>query len=580
MSELDKNEKKPFKMKVWMILLIYLVIAISVTCVLVVFNKSKSKVTDLGVEIPVLQNEKEYKNIKKITLKDKYAPNNIKVETIKEDFGDVVSEYDYNADGIIDEIDYRVSIEYIQISGLKDKKVESKINKTIKGRIDELKAEYLQEDKYPGNINIYAYSNSAGFGNTLSVTISATAYKDITRGYVYYWESECLDYVNEAYNFRLDTGDEFTFEDIFTDDADIYHILSQAIYENLASSFKYVEPSEDGDYNWDMDMDTIDYGQIEVDLIREINRFKRNKDNLVFSISNRHISISYPTDDPNDYTASFTIDMYDYVDYIAIYTRFLTDESLFEGGDLEPQAYVFRYIIEEDEYSEGYKYKEISNNVLLQMSAHAGLGYEQQIEERKAKVKNYLIRNAEKDMMYIYGIYLDYDMNWEIANGNVQIMTKKFYDENKDYILRYLDYSYETYEQPNYDTEKVEEKYFEIRFDENNNVIEFKYDDIIDEIESGTEEVIVEPEEAGDYTNSIGNNSPVTNTISSTIPITLANTVKDNTVDNNATNENVVHGNTVVDYTNTTVDNTIVEDTDNTTIMTVRNTIDTSNVGE
>ena len=121
MSELNKKEKKPFKLKVWMIILIYLVIAISVTCVLVVFNKSKSKVTDLGVEIPVLQNEKEHKNIKKITLKDKYAPNNIKVETIKEDFGDVVSEYDYNADGIIDEIDYRVSIEYIQISGLKDK---------------------------------------------------------------------------------------------------------------------------------------------------------------------------------------------------------------------------------------------------------------------------------------------------------------------------------------------------------------------------------------------------------------------------------------------------------------------------
>lgn len=69
MSELDKNEKKPFKMKVWMILLIYLVIAISVTCVLVVFNKSKSKVTDLGVEIPVLQNEKEHKNIKKNYIK-------------------------------------------------------------------------------------------------------------------------------------------------------------------------------------------------------------------------------------------------------------------------------------------------------------------------------------------------------------------------------------------------------------------------------------------------------------------------------------------------------------------------------
>lgn len=569
MSELNKKEKKTFKLKVWMLLLIYLVIALLVTCVLVIINKSASKTNELGIEIlPNVDDDKELEDVRKITLKDKYALNNLKIETFNEEYGDVVSEYDYDSDGNIDETDKRISIEYIQISGLKDKNVESKINKIIKDRVNDFKSEYMQEDKYPGKVNIYVSSNSAGFGNTLSVSVSATVYEDVTHGDTFYWETECLSYINDAYNFRLDTGEEFSFEEIFTSDADIYHILSQSIYENLVSSFKYVEPTEDGEFSWDMDMDNIDYGQIEVDLVREINKFKRNKDNLVFTISNRYIGVHFPTNDPDDYSSVISIDMYDFVDYIAIYTRFLTDESLFEGGDLEAKTYVFRYCIE-DEYAYGLQYEEISNNVLVQMSSYSGVGYEQQVEERKSKVKNYIIRNAEKDKVYIYGIYISNEFNWEIANGNVQIMTKKFYEKNKDYILRYLDYSYETYEEPKYDIEQVENRYFEIRFDENNNVIEFKYDDMIEDIESGTDEVIEEPEQEVEETTNINTNTIDDYTNSTN---TISNTVINNTIDNNVVMENVV--------TNTTVDNTIIEDSTNTTIMDGFSTIDTSSVGE
>lgn len=575
MSELNKKEKKPFKLKVWMLFLIYLVVALSITFLLVFINKSAKENTDLETEVsPIIDENKELEEVRKITLKDKYAVNNLKIETISEDYGEIVAEYDFNNDSIFEDIDKRITIDYIQISGLKDKNVESKINKIIKDRVEEFKAEYMQEDKYPGKVNIYISTYSSGYANTLSVSVQAIAYEDITRGDSFYWESECLSYVEDAYNFRLDTGEEFSFEEIFTKDADINHILSQSIYENLVSSFKYVEPTEDGEYIWDLDMDNVDYGQIEVDLVREINRFKRNKDNLVFTLSNRYINIHYPTDNPDDYTALLFIDMYDFVEYIGIYTRFLTDESLFEGGDLEAKTYVFRYCVE-DEYASGMQYEEISNNVLVQMSSYAGVGYEQQVEERKSKVKNYIIRNAEKDKVYIYGIYVSAEFNWEVANGNVQIMSKKFYEENKDYILRYLDNSYETYEEPMYDTEQIENRYFDIRFDENNNVIEFKYDNVFDEIESGTDEVIDESEQEIEditNTNTIGDYTNSTNTVS--------DTVINSNIGNNTAVENVITNTAVTDSTNTTVENTTIDDSSNTTILNGFSSIDTSNVGE
>lgn len=578
MSELNKKEKKPFKIKVWVLLLIYLLIAIAVTSVLVIINKTKNNGDVIGIDTSIIETKKEdRKDVKRITLKDKYAANNLEIEIINEEIGEVVSEYDYDSDGIIDEIDKRVSIEYVQISGLKNKTIEDNVNKKIKDKVNELKYEYLQEEKYPGKVNIYVTTYSAGFANTLSISVSATAYEDVTDENKYYWQAECISYITDAFNFRLDTGEEFSFEDIFTDDADIYHIISQAIYENLASSFKYVEESEDGERIWDMNMDNLDYGQIEVDLVREVNRFKRNKDDLIFNVYYRYINVYYPTDNPDDYTSMLTIDMYDYVEYIALYTRFLTEESIFENGDLEPKTYVFRYVYEED-FAEEMSFEEISNNVLVRTSGYAGVGYEQQLEERKSKVKNYLIRNSEKDMIYLYEIYLNCEMNWEYANGNVRIMTRKFYEDNKDYIMRYLDYSDDSYEEPNFDIEKIQDRYFEIRFDENNNVIELKYDDIIEEeIEGGSDEIIEDSEqEIEDYTNTVVGD--YSNTINENTSNTISNTIINDNIGNNVDNEEVINNTSVPDVSNT-IDNTSVEDTNTNTAIDGVSTIDTSNVG-
>ena len=551
-ASVNKKEKKSFKIKVWKLLLAYLFIAVAVTSILIIMDKNEINTLEGIVEVTENKEEKIelYGNPRKISLKEKYAPNNIEVENIEENYGDIIEEYDYNNDGVPEDVEYRVSVSYLQISGLKNKKVEDKINKIILDRVNEFKKEYLNEEKYPGkvNINISSYDGN-GFANTLSVSVNVSAYRGITdrENSIYYWDSECLAYITDAYNFRLDNGEEFLFEEIFTNDADINYILSQAIFEELIFSQKYSEVNEDGLIEWEFDMNKVDYGQVENDVIRELNRFKRNRDNMSFYVTARSILISYESDTPEGGYA-FVIDMYDFVDYIGIYTRFLTDDSLFENGNLDERTYVFRYVIEDEYASEGMGFQHLSDNVMLQMSTHAGPGYEEQVNERASKVRNYLIRNSEKDKVFIYGVYIDWDERWETANGNVQIISKSYYDEYKDYILRYLDnYYYDGYEEPKFDLEQIEYKYFDIRFDEDNNPT-FDYDDtIIEEIEDGSDEVLPEDETTIDDSNSYQN--------------TVINTVSiDNTVDNSNSSSTTNTTNSV--NTNTVVKDEVVEEED------------------
>ena len=152
-------------------------------------------------------------------------------------------------------------------------------------------------------------------------------------------------------------------------------------------------------------------------------------------------------------------------------------------------------------------------------------------------------------LLFIYGVYIDWDERWETANGNVQIISKSYYDEYKDYILRYIDnYYYDGYEEPKFDLDQIEYKYFDIRFDEENNPT-FDYDDtIIEEIEDGSDEVLPEDETTIDNSNSYQNT--VTNTVS-----------MDNTVDNSNSSSTTNTTNSV--NTNTVIKDEVVEE-DNT----------------
>ena len=122
MSELNKEGKKPFKVKVWVLILIYFIIAASVTTGLIIFKNSNKAESTKEANDVVIENDtykrKELEEVRKITLKDKYARNNIEIKTVEEEIGEEYNRYDYNDDGIYDEISNRISIDYLQIDGL------------------------------------------------------------------------------------------------------------------------------------------------------------------------------------------------------------------------------------------------------------------------------------------------------------------------------------------------------------------------------------------------------------------------------------------------------------------------------
>lgn len=548
MSELNNENKKTFKVKVWVPILIYFIIATSITTGLIIFKNSNKNLSENANINEVFEEvkKKELADVRKITLKDKYALNNLIIEEVNEEIGEQYDYFDYDADGIADEIINRISITYAKIDGLKNSYVEDKINKKILDKVNSLKKEYII-DEHTGKINITVSTYSPGFGNVISIDVSAAAYANT--GEEYYSSEELLKSEMGAFNIRLDTGEEITFEEVFTNDADLNFIIAQTAYEHVIKSMKYVD-TENDEYSWDFDMDNVDYGLIENDVVRMVNRFKRNLDSLKFSISERYITIYFPDKSKYMDVDYFSIDMYDFVDYIAIYTRFLKNESLYTDGDLEERIYVFRYAID-DEYMAQFEFDEISPNVLVQISSNAGPGYEDIVSQRVEKVKNYLIRQADPSIVYICSFYVDYEDRWEHGSGYIRTMPKTFFEENKDYILRYIDSSTDSYEEPNFDESKLEYEYFDLYFDQNNDVtMVVQGEEYEPEIEGGSDEVLDEEPVVDVYTNS------VTNTINTN---TITNSVT-NTISNNTVEDDIVIDNTIADNIDDSdfVDNTTV----------------------
>ena len=207
MSELNKEEKKPFKVKVWVLILIYFIIAASVTTGLIIFKNSNKAESTKEANDVLIENDtykrKELEAVRKITLKDKYARNNIELKTVEEEIGEEYNRYDYNDDGIYDEISNRISIDYLQIDGLINSYVEKKINDKILNKVEELKKEYIK-DEHKGKINISVNSYSPGYANVLSIDVCAEAY-DAT-GEEYYTHERLLKNEVSGLNIRLYTG--------------------------------------------------------------------------------------------------------------------------------------------------------------------------------------------------------------------------------------------------------------------------------------------------------------------------------------------------------------------------------------
>lgn len=204
----------------------------------------------------------------------------------------------------------KVEIRYFQIKGLKNKTIEDKINKEIEHiALNWYKEEIDDLDKVV-NVNISMWKAS-NFANTISLEIDYAA-KINDNGDGFYQGIKGL-------NYDLNTGEQIKIENIFTSDAPIEDILRKSSYYNFVSCT--IEDNLVGDSV------IADYGDIEDEILSIINLYKNGKIKE-YIYTPQYINLYY------EKNKCITIFMEDYYDYIAIYNRYLKEESLFQKDDI------------------------------------------------------------------------------------------------------------------------------------------------------------------------------------------------------------------------------------------------------
>ncbi|MBQ2835254.1 MAG: hypothetical protein IJE68_00225 [Clostridia bacterium] len=204
-----------------------------------------------------------------------------------------------------------VEIRYFQISGLKNKIIENKINKEI----EHIALNWYKEEITNLNevINVYVSMwNSANFADTISFNINYVAKIDDNDDGFYQGF--------KGINYDLNSGEKITIDKMFTSDAPIENILRQAAYYDIASS-----KTED---NLAGDLVVSDYGEIEDEIFEIINSYKKGEI-TDFYYSPQAIYLVY-----QDNEKTLSIEMEDYAEYIAIYNRYLSKESLYENNNV------------------------------------------------------------------------------------------------------------------------------------------------------------------------------------------------------------------------------------------------------
>lgn len=393
MLELNKKEKGNVNFIILMLVL-YSIVALGITFYLISIKNDKK---DLQSSKKIENNQEsfkgtspDYSKIERISLTDKYYINNIKIENKQEYSGDIVG---YNEDTPL----YKVSINYPEISGLNDKKIEQKINTEIKNQIKNLRNndEFTEKEIDSTYISADVMGN---FADVLSISIYKSNFlknNDVTFKYI-------------GLNFRLDTGEKLDFKDLFTEDASIKNIVSQSAYKSLA--IQYVSKQEDFDMY--RNMEEIDYSEVENKVYKFMNRYNQNSEFEYYF--NESLIYVYQK---NDF---ITIDMVDFYKYINIYNLVKTNRSLYNSGNKEKINYIFGIPL-----FENYEYfDKISNNIFLSIYN----GYKNYNDETYNEMYTEYMKNYNKYKDKIVSSIKDY----ETGNENATIYNINYIDVDKE----------------------------------------------------------------------------------------------------------------------------------------------------
>ena len=269
---------------------IFTIICLIITALLILYQNIdiEEKNQEVIEEVSEISN---HKDVSGIDLKGTYNQNDLKIEEKS-----VTQE--------------KIEIRYLQISGLKDKKIESKINKEIEQIAINCYKENVKDLDEVINVNVNMLEKS-NFANTISFELSYLAKIDDDDDGFYQGV--------KGINYDLNTGEKITIDRIFTSDAPIEDLLRKSAYYSLI-------PTRTED-NLAGDLIVSNYGNIEDEIAEIINLYRKGKV-TEFYYTPRDINIFYEEE------KCIYINMEKFADYIAIYSRYLSEESLYETNNI------------------------------------------------------------------------------------------------------------------------------------------------------------------------------------------------------------------------------------------------------
>jgi hypothetical protein len=295
------KEKKPVTFKQMIIrrlifIVIFLIIAILITVYFVSFNKKDKK------DKEELDNNK-VENVD--TMQSQVHQGLIDLDNDTYNINDLnIIQYSGEYDGL--------EYDYYQIDGLSDNSIEVSINYCLKNDIEKSIQKAIDENKINRDnfsVSIYLASN---FANTISISYTINSYNYDENTY----EADYLynDYIGE--NFDLTTGNRIEITDIFTEDTTGQMLFNSNFYNELIPSYTEQTMDEDEWY-----LKVTDYNDIEEGMLDLINKYN-NKREIAFIFDEQEVNIL-------EYYASIYYE--DFLDYVAIYNKYNTDKTIFDG---------------------------------------------------------------------------------------------------------------------------------------------------------------------------------------------------------------------------------------------------------
>lgn len=405
-------------------LIIFTIIAIFVTSGLICLENRKNVSAAKNESVVETEETKLFDESRLAinSITEFYSENPIEIEEKEIKYGKAKNE-----DG--EEV-YKVNITYPQISGLKNKTVQNKINKEIKNKVLSYYNENILNDN---KIDYFTISSKVegNFGDVISVSI------DVYFGLVEDKNIDDTKYKNirSGLNYRLDTGEQILFRDLFLNTTNMDNIIQKYVYNKLLEQIKY-DTEEEEDDAFVIDYLNADYTELENKITSYIRQYR--KEGIKYFFFTPRFAYFGIGD------IEFYIELDEINTDIAIYKRFLTKSMIYENIEKEKQnLFVFTekkssYLKEgqylDNLYMEVYSFVELDGKYIDDIEKENEI-----IDKFYKKYIDIAKKNPDKAFVIQGDFYISSIEGTEIKqfdnNYSYTTMSKEYYDKKGKEVL-------------------------------------------------------------------------------------------------------------------------------------------------